>query len=436
MEKIKFFWQKNFVRNVVTLQAGSFFGNAIQALVGILLARLLQPELFGVYALAFGLASATTLIIGMGIQEATSSLLGGAYAQKDKKEVEDILGFMFKITCVATLLVIILISFLPSLARLFYGNSLIGIYASIVVVAVILSSFLYTLLYTSFQVAGKIKALTFLIVSDQVLRYGLSLLFVVFGLGVAGAMGGHLAGAVMIFISAVIVFKKFRENFEIFPSLKNIIISAKRISIKKYLHFKFWVALDRNISNLYGSLPIILTGIFVSASDVAFFKVSLSYINLALSLLGPISILLNAEFPKMKTLENNRMLLSNFKKISFYSLGLSIVLTAGAIIVSPFVINFIYGENFSPSIKYSFGLFIYGALFGIGVGLGPMWRAVNKVRISIMINVLTLGIGIPIGLALIKWYGLWGAIVMVTLWFTVSHFLSFAYLYKYLKAGK
>src|SRR3989338_4514119 len=137
--------QHPFVRNVAMLQVGSFGGTIVQAVVGILIARLLQPELLGVYSLAFGLAAMTSLIIGAGIQEAVSSLLGRAYAQKDETEIGNILGFMFKITFFATLIVLIFSAFLPSIADKLYGNSVIGIYASIIIVAVVLSSFFFTL---------------------------------------------------------------------------------------------------------------------------------------------------------------------------------------------------------------------------------------------------------------------------------------------------
>ena len=62
-----------------------------------------------------------------------------------------------------------------------------------------------------------------------------------------------------------------------------------------------------------------------------------------------------------------------------------------------------------------------------------MWRAINKVRVSIMINLLVLGAGIPLGLLLIKMYGLWGAVMMVTIWFSISHMVSFGYLVRELK---
>ena len=425
--KISYFRQRSFVKNVATLQIGSFGGTIVQAVIGIVIARLLQPELLGIYSLAFGLAAITSLIIGMGIQEAVSSLLGRTYAQKDRTETENILGFMFKITFFAALIVLVFSTFLPSISGKLYGNSLIGIYASIIVVAVVLSSFFFTLAYSAFQVTGRIKSLTYLIVADQSLRSGLSLVLVIAGFGVLGAVSGHLAGAIIIFISSALLFRNLRARDLIFPGLRRLIISARSVSIKKYFGFTFWVALDRNMGNLFMALPVILTGIYVTASEVSFFRLAFGYVNLALSLFGPISVLLNVEFPKLQ-IENREKLAENFKRVSLYSLALSVFLTVAAVIVSPVAFKIFYGENYLPSVPYVAGLIVYGALYGIGVGLGPMWRAINRVKVSIVINLVILGAGIPLGLWLIKNHGLWGSVIMVTLWFTVSHLTSFIYL--------
>ncbi len=426
-EKLLYYRQHRFVRNVATFQIGIFAGNFIQAGIGVIIARILQPEFLGIYSLAFGLAAMTSLIIGAGIQEAVSSLLGRAYAQQDKAETENILGFMFKITFFAALIVLIFSVFLPSLSGKLYGNSLIGIYASIIVVATVLSSFFFTLAYSAFQVTGRIKSLTYLIVTDQSLRTGLSLVLVMAGFGVLGAVSGHLIGALIIFVSSTLLFSNLRRGDFIFPSLQRLIASVKSVSFKKYFGFTFWVALDRNMGNLFMALPVILTGIYVTASEVSFFRLAFGYVNLALSLLGPVSILLNVEFPKLQVV-NREKLAENFKRVSLYSLGLSIILTVAAVIVSPLAFKILYGKNFLPSVPYVAGLIVYGALYGIGVGLGPMWRAINRVKVSIVINLIILGAGIPLGLWLIKNYGLWGSVAMVTIWFTVSHLTSFVYL--------
>ena len=417
---------------MAALQAGSFGGTIIQAVIGIVIARLVQPENFGTYSLAIGMAGMTSLVLGMGIQEAVSSLLGRAYVRKDNIEIENILGFMLKITFLAALGVILISIFLPNIADKLYGNSVIGVYAAVVVIATLFSSLFFTLTYSSFQVIGRTRSLGLLILSDQSLRYVLSLIFVLVGFGVLGAVSGQLAGAMIIFVVSALLFANISKKEPLFPKLLHLLSSVARADVKKYFGFTFWVALDRNMGNIFMALPVILTGVYVTVSEVSFFKLAFGYTNLVLSLLGPISVLLNVEFPKIQV-QDEGQLYRNFKKVSLYSLGLSVLLTIGAAIVSPFVFKILYGESYVPSIKYIFGLVAYGSLFGIGVGLGPMWRAIDKVKVSILINSVILVAGIPVGLWLIKNYGLWGSVIMVTIWFSVSHVVSFAYLVKKLK---
>jgi len=431
--KFSYYSQHPFVRNVVTLQAGSFAGTVFQAVVGIFIARLLQPELFGIYALSFGLASIGGLLLGAGTQEAVSTLLGSAYARQSHEEIGEVLAFLIKITLYAGLITLLLLLFLPWIAHYFYGDSAIGWYASFVILAVFLSSSFTAVVQLGLQVVGRIKVLTTMVFTDQLLRFGISLLLVLFGFGVVGAVAGQLIGAVVLFVVSIFVWKKIKIEFPIFPSLRKLFNQVGGVSIKKYFGFSFWVAVDRNMGNLYMALPVVLTGIFVSSGEVSFFKLAFGFVNLALSLLGPISVLLNIEFTKMQIDDPVRMR-QNFIKVSLYGLLFSSALTAVVIVISPLAFKVLYGESFMPSVSYVFGLFIYGGLFGIGVGLGPMWRAINKVKVSIMINLCILGAGVPLGLWLIKIYGLWGAVIMVTLWFTISHMASFVYLSRKLKS--
>ena len=224
----------------------------------------------------------------------------------------------------------------------------------------------------------------------------------------------------------------FSKEELLFPNLFNLVTVVRNANLRKYFSFTFWVALDRNMGNVFMALPVILTGVYVTSSEVSFFKLAFGYANLVLSLLGSISVLLNVEFPKIQVTDK-KQLYANFKRVSLYSLGLSILMTIGAAVVSPIVFKFLYGESYLPSVKYVFGLVAYGSLFGIGVGLGPMWRAINKVKISILINSIILGVGIPFSLWLIKNHGLWGSVITVTVWFSVSHIISFVYLVRQLK---
>ena len=346
--------------------------------------------------------------------------------------MREILGFLVKIVFWCGLLAVAYILILPWIGLKFYGSYIIGIYAGIIVLALLLSSTMFSFLSLCLQLVGKIKTLAKFVVSDQALRYGFSLLFVFLGFSVWGAVSGQLIGAGILFIISIIFWKYFRREFNIFPSLMRLIKGAKKAPFKKYFGFTFWVMLDRNMGNIYMTIPVVLAGIYIASDELTFFKLAFGYVNLAMSMLGPVSTLLNIEFPKMKT-EDSSGLAKNFAKVSVYSMILTTILTAGVVVVAPFAFKILYGQSFMPSVKYVTGLFVYGALYGIGVGLGPMWRAVNKVKISILINTIILAVGIPTGLLLIKSLGVWGAIIMVTLWFTASHFTSFIYLTRKLK---
>ena len=431
-QKLNYFRQNLFIRNVATLQIGSFGGTLVQAVFGILIARLLQPELFGIYSLSIGLAALAGLLLGAGMQDAVATLVGSAYAKNDKEELRDVLTFLLKITFYAGLATLLIFFFIPSIANHFYGNSMIGWYAGVIILAVFFSSSFNAIVQLGLQVAGRIKPLALIIFGDQFLRSGLALLFVFFGFGVLGGVSGHLIGAVGISILSLLIWNKLQNFNGIFPSFRYLLNNIWRVPIKKYFRFSLWVAIDRNMGNLFMALPIVLTGIYVSSGEVAFFKLAFGYINLVLSLLGPISILLNMEFPKTQV-EDPQRLRTNFLKVSMFGLLISVGLTLVAVVISPLAFRILYGESFTPSVSYVFGLVAYGALYGIGVGLGPMWRAINKVKVSILINLIVLGAGIPLGLWLIKVYGLWGSVVMVTIWFSVSHFVSFVYLVKKLK---
>ncbi len=420
------------MRNVATLQIGSFGGTLVQAVFGILIARFLQPDLFGIYSLAVGLAALAGLFLGAGMQDAVSTLVGSAYARNDKEELVNVLAFLLKITFYAGLATLVVFFFVPAIAHHFYGNSMIGWYAGVILLAVFFSASFNAVVQLGLQVAGKIRPLSLILFSDQFLRSGFALLFVFFGLGVLGGVSGHLVGAVLIFIFSIFLWVRLIRAYDIFPSFKSLLASVADVSVSKYLNFSFWVALDRNMGNLFMALPVVLTGIYVSSGEVAFFKLAFGYVNLALSLLGPVSILLNMQFPRIQT-ENPAQLKANFIKVSIFGLFASSVLTLAVVVVSPWAFKILYGESFLPSVKYVFALIVYGALYGIGVGLGPMWRAINKVKVSILINLFILAGGIPLGLWLIKSYGLWGGVIMVTIWFSVSHVISFAYLIKKLK---
>jgi O-antigen/teichoic acid export membrane protein len=177
-----------------------------------------------------------------------------------------------------------------------------------------------------------------------------------------------------------------------------------------------------------------MVGLYVSGAPLAYFKLAFGYIVLAMSVMGPVSTVMNVHFPTLQTTAPHE-LRGQFVRVTALAVLLSSVITAIVLAIAPLVFRILYGAVYLPAVHYVYDFALFGALFGLGVGLGPMWRALGRVQISILINTITLGLGVPLGLWLIAHHGLPGAILMVTAWYTLSHAASFLYLVRALPNG-
>lgn len=431
-ERISYFIAHRFVKDFVILQVGNILGNVTQAVVGIVFVRILQPELYGIYALAFSFAGLLSIFLGIGAQDAVTTILGGAYERRDERQIREALAFLLKITILTGLIAFVGALCAPLLANALYDNYQVGIYAGIVVLASIISTTFYSFSSIILQIVGRMKARMILGLGDQLLRTLLALVMVLLGFKVLGIVIGHFVGAVLIFIASVTLWRRVKRDFSIIPSIRAIAGQVRHVSIRRYLKFSFWIAVDRNLSNLYNILPVFLTGIYVMPGQVTYFKLAFGYLNLALSFLGPIGTLLNVEFPKMQVQSRER-LAKNFVRISLYAFVLSIGITLVVSLISPIVFKILYGAEFLDSIPYVYGLFLYGSIMGLGIGLGSIFRALNRVLFSIKLHIVTIAVGIPAGLLAIKQWGLWGSVALVTVWYVAIHVIAFFYVLRALK---
>jgi len=101
ISRFKDFIKISFVQDVGTLETGKILSILLSAIGSIILARLLQPESYGVYGLIFAFVGLVGIFMNWGGVFASLTLLSGAYAKKDKQEVKNILTYFVKITLLA-----------------------------------------------------------------------------------------------------------------------------------------------------------------------------------------------------------------------------------------------------------------------------------------------------------------------------------------------
>ncbi|HXK37076.1 MAG TPA: oligosaccharide flippase family protein [Candidatus Paceibacterota bacterium] len=431
-EKLSWLTAHAFVRKAVTMQIAGGAASVIQSLAGVILARVLKPDLFGQYSLAFSIASVASIALASGFQDALMPVIARGHSRGDAGEILTGFAYWAKWIGVSVVFVILVVIFLPLVTTNLYGNAAIGAFAGVILAASLVSSSILSVTQVAAQVVGRINVLALLTLSDMLVRYIVAVVLTIGGLSVLGASIGHLIGALIMAVTVIPIFVWVRSSDRFIPTLRSIVLRARSIPWRIHFSRGAWVWLDRNFGMLYQALPIAIVGLYVPIANVAFFKLAFGYLNTGMAVLGPVSILLNTEFARVQVTSPER-LRSAFIRVSLMGMVIAGAVTAFAALVGHWVFLLLYGRVYMDGVPLVYGLILYGVIFGLGIGLGPMWRALNRVRVSVMINLFVLGIGVPLGLWLVHRFGTWGGVAMVTLWYGAAHLGSFIYLLRELR---
>lgn len=433
IDRVKTLATHKFVRQTLFFQAAAAAGTFAQAVVSVVLARRLGPQDYGIYALAFSVASIASIVLASGAQDAVTPHIMRAWTGGDAPTIRRTLGFLLKFIALTACAVALAAVALPVITGHAYGNAAVGHYASIILVASLVSTSFFALTSLMLQVSGRIAALSALAFVDQILRYGAVVVLVLGGYGLLGAALGHLIGAIVVAGIAAGIWAWLARRHVYVPRLRELPQQGQAASLTEHLGSSAWVSADRGLAMLYGALPVAVSGLFLPSAQVAYFKIALGYLQIGFMLLGPISVLLNTEFPRLQAVHGGKIR-SHFLRVSLGGMALSTIGSLCMVLVAPKVFHLLYGDQYAASIPYVMGFLGLGVVYGLGIGLGSMWRAIGKVRVSILINLVTLGLGIPLGIWLIMHWQIWGAVMMVTVWYTISHVASFIYLLRVLKS--
>lgn len=433
-QRIRAVLARRFVRHAALLQVGTVGAMLVQAVANIVVARQLGPDQFGRYAIAMSLAAVGSVLLGAGAADAMAPVVSRARHERDERGLQNAFLFLGKFVLISGLVVIVLGCLLPVVAERLYADTAIGWFALSVLVASALSTLLFTPTQLGLQVFGRIGGLSALTFADQAIRQALVVGLVIAGFGVAGASAGHLVGAVVVVGVSAGAWHLLRSAAPALPTIPAFWVEQPTDG-RRYIAPALWVLVDRNVAMLYGAAPVALAGMFLATADVSYVKVAFGWVTLALSVLGPVSVLLNTELARIQVQEPER-LGWQFTRVTLAAVCASSIVTLGAAVVARPIFLLLYGVDYLPAVPLVYWLVPFGMLFGLGIALGPMWRALNRVRVSILINCLVLGTGIPLGMFAMSRWGALGAIAMVTGWYTVSHVASFVYLLRALKAAR
>lgn len=393
---------------------------------GVLYANLLGPEEFGRYALAVALAGFLNIFQEFGLSHAVVNLLARSVARGDRVEAGSVLAYFLKATvAIGATSGLAGILAAPWLGRWWYQDVAVGWYAALGVLAFALTFFM-PLVTTLQQIRRELVALVLLETGSKVIGAAVTVAWLLVGGGIGAIIGGQLLLVVGSSVVAAVVYARYVRagTADGVRRLWRIRLPWDKVSY--YFRFGLLIAISKNILKLNQTLPLLMLGaVLPTASGLGFFKVAFTYVGLPLVVADPVARLLNDQFPKTEVAGSGK-LFRRFYQVTALTLVMELVILLPALAVAPFLLNVLF-PAYGSALPFIFALALYPLLVAWGVGLAAMFRTLNRMRVNVAIQVVTLVTLLPLSWWLIHAYAIRGLVIMTLLFTLVPNALGFAY---------
>ncbi|MDA0376349.1 MAG: oligosaccharide flippase family protein [bacterium] len=376
-----------FVRDIATMQIGQIVTTGSGFLASILFARLLGLGGYGTYAIVLAFTGMLGFVTNLGQQTTALTFFAEAYGKKDATRMKEVLHYYLFLSACSAILMAILIPFLPWITGAMYSKPEIGNLARLIFISSIIDP-LFVFGSIVLQSVREIRKLTIIENSRIVVQLGLSVLFLLQGKGVMGVLLGTLYGTVLMSLVSLFMYYSIRQKYNL-PSLGEI------IGIHKFSHIwnlgkdGIWIAIDKNVGNLYPNLFLVVLGMFVQESIVGLFRLAFKLGNLPSSfVLSNISRLSASVIPTLSS--SGAGLKKSIVKLATYSSLIHVSATVGALVVVPPLIPIVYGADFSVAV-YPF--IVIALLHTTSVAhmiMTPILRLYSRIYYATVFNIVAL----------------------------------------------
>ena len=401
-------------RGAVLLFGGQTVSTVIAAVASIVIARLLGPELYGVYALCFVVPNLLILVTDLGVNSALTRFSAKLRAEGQNSLLAGIIrcGLAFK---VAVTLLILALAFIASdeLAKWLLNRAEL---APLVRLS-LLVLFFYSLMLTANAVLvgfNDMRNSAKLSIIFQGSRAVLSPLLIVLGFGVVGALVGQIAGsAVAAAIGVIIVYYKHYRGLQARHHSTHSAIGL----IKSILKYGVPLYIASAIGGFLVSYQTVVLAWFTTNEVIGNFSAAFRLSSLIGLLTTSISTALFPAFSRLKEAEAKRL----FYHAVRYTTMVIVPATALLMALSRDIVFTLYGEKYVLAPKY---LALYAISFlyaGIGSTVyGIFYQGIGKTEMNLKVMLLYALLFVPTSIAFTRAYGAEGLIFSFLLSFLIA----------------
>ncbi len=373
----------NFAINLITKIGGLVFT--------IILARLLMPELFGVYNLVLSIFLIASIFADVGITNASLRYLAEFFGRNNLTKVRSYFRYFLKIKGLTTVLVIlILLLFSRFISYTIFNKPAIFFPLLFSCLYLLVNSF--SILFQSIFLSLKdLRKVAFLELSFQSLRIIFAFLAVYLFSNDFVVSGIFLGLMFSVFFTLLI-------NFILLKDKKNLFFgNTEDVDKKRIFNYVRAVGVLGITFTIFGAVDTLMLGRFVEASYIGYYRAALSLVIAVSSLL----IFSNLLLPVFTQIQGNRFE-RGFSKTLRYLLVFTIPAVFGVIMVAKYFIFLIYGKEYLVSYLPLYALaplILISSLIGFYTSV---FEAREKVNNLVKFIFISLGLNIILNYVLIK----------------------------------
>lgn len=380
----------------------------MSALSSVIVWRVMQPQAFGVYALAESFYALWTTLDLTGVGAAFNTRVGIAIGQRNQSAILDLMAMSVKISLMMGIFLLsLVIIFGGAIAERLHGSALIGQLATGLGLAAIADG-QYSLFMNSLSARRYMRSVAVMSNVNQILLTVTTIGAALIQQTPESLLIGRLIYSYSTLGLAWWMYRASRayelrqtESKFLFPSIGEVYRRVFSVPIHGHWRFGFANALDKNLGALFIQIPMQIVGSVGGASAA-------SYLSLAHSGIIQGGVLGAAIFENMQAVIPQAVGRGDFVALRRNFLRVIVVLSIGGLalygamaLVAPFLIPPILGAKWSGAIAPLIVLSIYGAITTAGGVFGPLYRAFNRMGIALLSKLIALLIMLPIGLRLI-----------------------------------
>lgn len=393
------------------LFSGNVLATLFSAICGILVAKLLGPDLYGAYSLAFVPISFLAVFTGLGLNYALTRYIAYYSVTKEMGGIAPLVmsGLLFT-ALESTVICILALILVERLTVVFINRPELVDFVRIVLPLVVLQAVLNA---NSGVLIGfgdtKRCALTTVVL--QLSRLVVAPTLIVIGLGVSGALAGNvLAYVIGVAMSLFFIYRNCARSGISLALKKSTAISAISLMLSYGLPLYMSSVLNSSIETVRGVILAYVASDYV----VGNFNVALRFTSLVTLLLGPISSVLVPTFTKIG--ESREEIVKMF----FYSIKYSSLLVAPATIfistMSRDLVLALLGPEYVLAAWYLSILVLNYLYVGLGYTiLGSLFSGVGDTKVNFKATVINALVFTSISLTLVQVVGVEGVVASILL---------------------